>query len=351
MIILVNLLLWENWLSEKRITIKDIAEKAGVSYTTASLVLSGKGKISKETQEKIFKVASELGYISNRRTQEGISLIAFIDGTHYTGGFYMPLIQGVIDRLRDEGYYTNLDIRGDYGPEEFIKRKEVLENIPNNSNGILILSHWSLSIDELLPFLDNKRPFIVLGGSISGFERNFVTAEHYRGAFEVVEYLIKLGHRDIAHISGPKGHQHAELRLKGYIDALNKHNVPIREEYILEGDYHKKSAVEAMKKILNLKPLPSAIFVANDNMALAAMQVAKDNGLKVPEDISFVGFDDIHAAGLADPPLTTVRQPLYEIGRDGAEMLIGLLESGNLFVESRMLRASLVTRKSVIERR
>lgn len=337
-------------MSEKKITIKDIAEKAEVSYTTASLVLSGKGRISKETQEKVIKVASELGYISNRRAQEYISLIAFIDGTHYTGGFYMPLIQGVIDRLRDDGYYTNLDIRGDYGPDEFVKRKEILENIPNNSSGILILSHWSLSIEEILPFLDNKRPFIVLGGSISGFERNFITVEHYRGAFEAVEYLIKAGHRKIAHISGPKGHQHAELRLKGYIDALTKYNIPIREEYVLEGDYHKKSAVEAMKKLLNLKPLPSAIFVANDNMALSAMQVAKDNGLKIPEDISFVGFDDIHAASLSDPPLTTVRQPLYDVGREGAGMLINLLENGNLFIEPKMLRVSLIIRKSVIER-
>jgi LacI family repressor for deo operon, udp, cdd, tsx, nupC, and nupG len=106
-----------------------------------------------------------------------------------------------------------------------------------------------------------------------------------------------------------------------------------------------------MEKLLNLKPVPSAVFVANDNMAITAMQVAKERGYHIPQDISFIGFDDIQATELSEPPLTTVRQPLYNVGREGAGMLIELLESGNLLIEPRVLKAELIVRNSTSERR
>lgn len=337
--------------SRKKVTIKYIAEKAGVSYATASLALSGKGRISELTRKRVLEIASNLGYTLEKKALSSIPLIAFVEANSHMGGFYMSLIEGVIDRLREANYTVLLDISGEFGSDKVQERKRILKDLSNNYEGILILSHWGITFEEVLYFLDNKKPFVVLDGSIPGFERNYVTIDHYQGAFEAVEYLINAGHRDIAHISGPKNHEHAQLRLKAYIDVLKKYNIPIREEYIVEGDYHKKSGMLAMERLLKVRPLPSAVFVANDNMAITAMQVAKDHGYKIPDDISFIGFDDIQAAELSEPPLTTVRQSLYEVGREGAEMLVELLESGNLLAEYKMLRASLVIRESVVERR
>ncbi|MGC8971517.1 MAG: LacI family DNA-binding transcriptional regulator, partial [bacterium] len=321
-----------------KVTVKYIAEKAGVSYATASLALSGKGRISDSTRKKILEIASELGYPIDKKSISNIPLIAFVDANSHMGGFYMSLIEGVIDRLREYNYAVLLDICGEFGPDRIIERKKRLEDFHQNYDGILILSHWGITVEEVLPLLDHKKPFIVLDGTIKGFARNYVTVDHYQGAFDAVEYLIQVGHRYIAHISGPQNHEHAQLRLNAYIDALKKYKLPVREEYIVEGDYHKKSGIQAMEKLLNLKPLPSAIFVANDNMAITAMQVAKDKGYHIPQDISFIGFDDIQAAELSEPPLTTVRQPLYDVGKEGAEMLIELLESRNLVIEPRVLR-------------
>lgn len=336
--------------NKKRVTIKHIAEKAGVSYATASLSLSGKGRISESTRKKVLEVASDLGYIVERKPISNIPLIAFVEANSHMGGFYMSLIEGVIDRLKESNYAVLLDICGEFGPDRVSERKKILENVCKKFDIVLILSHWGITLEEVLQFLDYKKPFVVLDGSISGFERNYVTVDHYQGAFDAVEYLIRAGHIDIAHISGPKNHEHAQLRLRAYIDALKKYNIPIREDYIVEGDYHKKSGIIAMEKLLEVKPVPSAVFVANDNMAIIAMQVAKDKGYRVPEDISFIGFDDIQAAEFSEPPLTTVRQPLYEVGKEGAEMLVRLLESGNLLNEHKVLRTSLVLRNSVRER-
>lgn len=337
--------------NKTKVTLKHIAEKAGVSYATASLALSGKGRLSDLTRKKILEIASELGYPIDRKSVSDIPLIAFVDSNSHMGGFYMSLIEGVIDRLRDDNYAVLLDICGEIGPDRISERKKRLIDFCLDYNGILILSHWGITVEEILPLLDHKKPFIVLDGSIAGFERNYVTVNHHQGAFDAVEYLIQAGHRNIAHISGPQNHEHAQLRLKAYIDALKKYNLSIREEYIVEGDYHKRSGAQAMEKLLRVKPLPTAVFVANDNMAITAMQVAKEKGYHIPQDISFIGFDDIQAAELSEPPLTTVRQPLYDVGKEGAEMLIKLLESGNLVIEPRVLRASLIIRESVAERR
>lgn len=335
---------------KSKINIKHIAEKAGVSYATASLVLSGKGRISENTRKKVLDVASCLGYAIKKSPLSNIPLIAFVDANSHMGGFYISLIEGVIERLREDNYAVVLDIYGECGLDKISERKKHLENFYRNIDGALILSHWGITIDEILPFLDNNKPFIVLDGSISGFERNYVTVDHYKGAFDAVEYLIKLGHTNIAHIAGSRYHEHAQLRLKGYIDVLKKYNLPIKKEYIVEGDYHKKSGIEAMKNLLQLKPVPTAVFVANDNMAIVAMQVAKENGYRIPEDISFVGFDDIQASELSEPPLTTVRQPLYELGREGAEMLLNLLKNGNQLIKPRILVPSFVPRNSAVER-
>jgi LacI family transcriptional regulator len=341
-------------LNRRKVTIKEIAEKAGVSPATASLVLSKKGNIKEETRKRVLEIAKELGYIHLRPSYGEISsisnlvaLIAFIDGTHPSGRFYLPLVQGVTDRIKKKGYKVTVDIGGDLTQDKRNLRKKYLKEFHKDISGILILSTWPIDFEEIIPFIGENKPVVLLDAKVPAFDKNFVIIDHYRGTFEAVEYLIKLGHRNIAHISGTKGHPHTEARLKGYLDALKAYNIPIREDYIIEGDFNNLDLVlENMQNFLHLKPIPTAIFGANDNITITSMKFIKSKGFKVPEDISFVGFDNTHSSSLSEPPLTTVSQPLYEVGIEGAEMLIELLETKKLFTEPKILRAELVIRQS-----
>jgi len=341
-------------MNKKRITIRDIAEMAGVSPATVSLVLSKKGNIKEETRKKVLAVTKELGYLSTRPFYEDtlissnlVSLIAFIDGTHPSGRFYLPLIQGVTDKIKEEGYKVTVDIVGELVRDKRSLRKNILKEFHKDTSGILILSTWDINIEEVIPFIEENKPVVLLEARISGVNKNFVVIDHYKGAFDAVEYLIKLGHRNIAHISGTKGHPHTEARLAGYLDALKAYNIPIREDYIIEGDFNNLDLVlENMKKFLQLRPLPTAIFGANDNITITAMNFVKNRGFNVPEDISLIGFDNTHSSSLSNPPLTTVTQPLYEVGKEGASMLLNLLKTKKLFTVPKVLRAELVIRQS-----
>ncbi|MCX7795770.1 MAG: LacI family transcriptional regulator [bacterium] len=344
-------------MKREKVTIKEIAKRAGVSPATVSLVLSRKGNIKEETRNKVLAVTKELGYITSRSFYEEvligsklISLIAFIDGTHPSGRFYLPLIQGVTDKLKEEGYKVTVDIVGELAQDKRELRKKYLkefEKDQKNIAGILILSTWAIGLEEVIPFIEENKPVIFLDTKMPEINKNFVLIDHYKGAFDAVEYLIKLGHRNIAHISGTKGHPHTEARLKGYLDALKAYNIPIKDEYIIEGDFNNLDLVIAnMQRVLKLKPLPTAIFGANDNITITSMNFLKSKGVSVPDDISFIGFDNTHSSSLSDPPLTTISQPLYEVGKEGASMLLNLLETKKLFTEPRILRAELIIRKS-----
>lgn len=341
-------------MDKKRVKIKDIAERVGVSSATVSLVLSGKGNVREETRKRILEVANNLGYSrsipphrENSSSINLLALIAFIDGTHPSGRFYLPLIQGVTDTIKKQGYKVTVDIGGELSQDKKNLRKKYLKEFHKDISGILLLSTWPIEIEEVLPLIGENKPVIFLETGIPGFNKNSVLIDHYRGAFEAVEYLIKLGHNDIAHITGTRGHPHAEARLNGYVDALKAYNIPIKEDSIIEGDFNNLDLVlDRLQKFLQSRPLPTAIFGANDNITLTAMKFIKNRGFKVPEDISFIGFDDTHSSSLSDPPLTTVKQPLYDVGVEGAKMLIELLETKKLFTAFKVLKAELIIRDS-----
>ncbi len=347
-------------LKKRKITIKDIAEKAKVSPTTVSLVLSRKGNIKDETREKVLMAARELGYNNSRATYKEtisssnlVSLIAFIDGTHPSGRFYLPLIQGVTDIIKEKGYKVTIDIVGELSQDKRSLRKKYLKEFQveqKDVSGILILSAWNMGFDEIIPFIGENKPVVLLETKIPELDKNFIMIDHYKGAFDAVEYLIKLGHTNIVHILGTKGHPHTDARLNGYLDALKTHNIPIRKDYIIEGDFNNLDLVlENIQNILNLKPLPTAIFGSNDNITITAMKFIKSKGFNVPKDISFIGFDNSHSSSLADPPLTTVSQPLYEVGKEGAKMILELLETKKLFTQPKILGAELIIRQSTSE--
>ena len=337
------------------ITIRDVAKLAGVSVSTASLALNDRDYVSPETKAKVLEAAKKLGYIPSviaRRFATGktntIGLIAFISHEHPLGGFYMPLILGVIDTVGKANYSFQLDIKGE-DKEGVLNKKEILVRIAKQKmlDGLLILSHWLLHFEDISGLLELSFPFVILNGDIPEHRVNCVEIDNFAGACKAVEYLISLGHKRIGHISGPVDQKEAQDRLMGYIETLHHHQIPLDEELICYGDFHKKSGYEGMKKLLSLSSPPTAVFVANDNMCLGAMEAVKEEGLSVPKDISLTGFDDIEAAAHMSSPLTTVRQPRYTLGQKAAELLLEVLKDTNAQEPKRIvLDTELVIRDS-----
>lgn len=338
------------------VTIRDVARLAGVAVSTASLALNNKERVNQATRKKIIEAARKLNYypssIARRfalNKTHTVALCAFISGEHPLGGFYMPVIQGIIDVVNACNYSFQLDIRGEY--QNSSTKRESLARLAKHKmvDGLLILSHWPLSFKEVIDLEQMGFPYVIVDSSISGVETNCVGVDNFGGALKAMEYLIGLGHRKIGFITGPPAQHHSMERIRGYKEALKRNNIEYDEKIVFPGDFHKKSGQEGMRHLLNLSSPPSAVFMANDNMALAAMKIVKENRLRIPEDISIVGFDDIEAASQLDPPLTSVRQPLYKMGEEAAQLLFSLLNNQKNDPRKILLDTQLVIRESCRE--
>ncbi len=199
---------------------------------------------------------------------------------------------------------------------------------------------------QLEMFFKNNVPCVVINNLVEDLAINCIAIDNVKGAQEAVDYLISLGHKKIAHITGALITQAATQRLEGYKKSLEQHKLPLNEEYIIKTDYSRGAARAAAEKLLVLKQIPSAIFVASDAMALEVMAVIMEKGLKVPEDISLVGFDD-NPSGLYGPvALTTVRQPLVRMAQDAVKKLDLLMKGKSHPLKKISLPTELVIRES-----
>ena len=321
------------------VTIKDVARLAGVSPATVSIVLNGKGKVSEETRKKVEEAAQKLGYRPNivarslvRGKTNTILLCAFIKEQEKLSAFYGELINRLLAAISREGYYLQIVVKGEFFNGHPLDKREALLNIARNSlfEGLVVLSHWPIHYSEVSDLVKENFPFVIVNQRVEGEGVSYVDIDHYGGAKEAVKYLIEKGHRQIAHLRGPREHRHAEERYRAYIDTLLDFGIPIKKEYVVEGNFRRMSGREAMEKLLQISPLPTAVFAANDKMAIGALQVAKERGIKVHVDIAIVGFDGIEAVKYTDPPLPTVEQPLGELGKVAAELLVESIKGGEV---------------------
>ena len=321
------------------VTIKDVARLAGVSPATVSIVLNGKGKVSEETRKKVEEAAQKLGYRPNivarslvRGKTNTILLCAFIKEQEKLSAFYGELINRLLAAISREGYYLQIVVKGEFFNGHPLDKREALLNIARNSlfEGLVVLSHWPIHYSEVSDLVKENFPFVIVNQRVEGEGVSYVDIDHYGGAKEAVKYLIEKGHRQIAHLRGPREHRHAEERYRAYIDTLLDFGIPIKKEYVVEGNFRRMSGREAMEKLLQISPLPTAVFAANDKMAIGALQVAKERGIKVHDDIAIVGFDGIEAEKYTDPPLPTVEQPLGELGKVAAELLVESIKGGEV---------------------
>ncbi|RUT30586.1 LacI family transcriptional regulator [Paenibacillus zeisoli] len=328
------------------ITIYDIARQTGYSPTTVSKVFNGYTDVSQKTRRIILDTAAELGYVPNANARSLTTKRSWTIGMLFVepagSGIRHPYFGGVIDGFKkvatSKGYdlmFISKDIGG--------RKSGYLEHCKiRGVDGVIVIlpDHADPYFHELL---DSSIPMVMLDQKSAS--HSTVSSDNIQGGITAVEYLYSLGHHRIAHISGGLATFAGEKRHQGYQMALNKLGIAVKPEYIAEGpvDYSIESGYSAMQKLLELQELPTAVFAAGDNLAVGAIQAIRERGLRVPEDISIIGFDDIEMAQFLTPALTTIRQDTHLLGSRAADLLISNIEGANA-VQCEILPTELVIR-------
>lgn len=328
-------------------TIRDVAKKARVSVTTVSRVLNGSPAVRPQTKEWVLRVIKELGYSPNllarslkNRTSHTIGLVV----DNIANPFFAEMAKGIEDLAGSKGYSLFL-CNTDQSFRRGLDHLTVLEN-----RGVDGIIYASIALDtegvlqDRIRALQKNGVAAVLGRRVPGLESNAILTDDEEGAYQAVTHLIRLGHRRIAYVGGPDTLPNRE-RKKGYERACREHGLAIDPGLMVTSNFRVEGGLEATKALLSTPDRPTAVFMGNDLMAIGAVQAAKQAGLRVPQDLAIVGFDDISLASHLDPPLTTVRMPKYELGRQAMAKLLQIM-AGESPGEEVILPTELVVRRS-----
>jgi LacI family transcriptional regulator len=304
-----------------RTTIRDVARHAGVSVATVSKVLNNRYGVAASTYAHVQKVIAELGYEA--------SLVAQSLRNHKTNvigilvfdlePFSTELLKGAADAIRDTGF--ELVIYSAAGRTSDLEGWE--RRYLSRLSGTLI--DGAILVTPTIVDVNYGAPVVAVDPHTGTSQMPTIDADNLRGAHLATEHLIELGHKRIAMLTGRHDLQSSLLREKGYRQAMRKAQLDVHERLIRPGEYHLDPSRDSARKMLSLPEPPTAVFAANDTSALATMAVATELGLRVPQDLSVVGFDNIPESALATPPLTTVEQPIRKMGHHAIEMLIRLI--------------------------
>ncbi len=328
----------------KRPTLRDVAREAGVSYQTVSRVINEQDNVSEATRRRVTEIIKALGYRPNRAAQilqtersNTIEVVLF----YY--GFNM-FIYEMARRAQQLGYHFVISAITE---AEFTS---TLESAASRFVDGLILVPNSVKAEdyETLMDLTNGIPFVQIG-SRSGVNMPSVTYDQKQGARLAVQHLIELGHTRIAEISGPLTNHDAYDRHVSYEATLREHHLPVGPT--AEGEFQIESGYRGMNQLLDSGADFSAVFIANDSMAIGAHSALRDRGLRVPDDISIVGFDDVPEAAHFVPRLTTVRQDFQLLGGLAVEYLASLIEHPDTPLHQRVLQPKLIVRESTAPKR
>ncbi|MGJ8681320.1 LacI family DNA-binding transcriptional regulator [Paraglaciecola sp.] len=327
--------------------IKDIAALAKVSPATVSRVFSAPELVSQKTLDKVKKVVDELGYRPNRmgaslRTRKSGNIVAIIPDI--TKPVNAGIIRAIEQGAQTAGYSVLL---GDtQGLEE--RERHYADLVSHGqADGILLFgSRIPFKVDESLPLASQLPPMVNGNEGIESDEIVKVAVDNEAAAKAAIDYLISIGHKRIAAITGPDDVPSSNKRLRGYCAALKAAGIDIDPALQIIGDYDVKSGVKCTQRLLLLRERPTAIFCFNDDMAIGAMQFLQQQGFKIPDDISVMGFDDINYAEYVSPSLTTVHQPLQEIGSACIDLLLKQLKGESVEPGTQYLPYTLMIRNS-----
>jgi len=333
----------------KKVNIDDVAKLAEVSKSTVSKVFSNDERISQTTRDKVLEVARRLDYrpsLVPGALKTGKTKAVGLILPNVMNPFFPGIIKGVEDVAVENGYmvvFCNSDERLEKEALYFQMFKD------RWVDGIIIsgVTGKSREEKEYLQGLHKKGiPVVLIDREVEGYFNNIVMIDNKGAAFKATDYCLDLGHKRIGFISAPLEIKIFADRFKGYRKALQENGIEFDQRLVIEGNQTTQSGREATKQFLSLDDPPTAIFAINDLMAIGALKEIHERGLKVPEDISVVGFDNIPLASLVNPALTTIAQPIYEMGRESMSLLVKNIEKKDLTKSKIILDTKLIVRES-----
>jgi LacI family transcriptional regulator len=324
-------------------TIYTVAERAGVSIATVSRALSGGSHVRPETRERVRRAAAELGWQPPhaRRIESGTTRTLALVFPDVDGPFYAEVVRAVEIAAGEHGYHVAIYGTRARGDNHLLAIWRLLAKI----DGMIVMT-TALTDDEIRKVHQRGVPLVLLSHAARIPSVDVILTMNREGAHLATVHFLEHGYKRIALIAGPLDSPDASEREDGYRQALREHGVPIEEELLVRGDFRQPGGYQAMNQLLQLAQPPRAVFAANDEMAFGALEAIKAHGLRIPEDIAIIGFDDIPLAAHLRPSLTTVRQPVRDFARVAVERLVTRLAGGGGSPETLVLPAILVIRRS-----
>ena len=329
----------------KTSTLTEVAEAAGVSLITASRALRGVGRVAKETRERVLAAAAQLDYTPDMIAQKMRGGNSSLIGV-FVNGFRSLVMHELLSAINDEARRLGFDLIV-FNADHFddARRAGTAEMLRKLCDGLMLL--LPDANDGLLDKLERAHaPCVLVGFAGRQVDRPVVLGSNRLAARAAVDHLLGLGHRRIAFIAGTSYTGQSEERQRGYEDALRAAGIAPEPSYQRQGDFNDPSGFAETQALLALSDPPTAIFAANDAMAFGALDAVSAAGLKVPDDVSVVGFDDVIRAAVVHPKLTTVRQPLHEIAVRAVAELVAAIRGGRAEGLRIELPARLVVRES-----
>jgi len=309
-------------------TIKEVSNYANVSPSTVSRVLNGTAVVNDETKERVLKAIEKLNYEPNafaRGLATNRSGCIGVVINEIVSPYYATLVQGIEEVVEEHDMHLIVS-SGHANAQSEIRAVEFLQKRRADA---LIMHLEDVSDYELLSWLEQDEfqsiPLILIGRYVAELQNQCIHLDNEYGGYLATKHLIENGHSKIAHISGKLDIKDSRDRLQGYRRALQEVTIEFNEDYVVEGQFSIESGQMAMKRLLDRNLDLTAIFIANDEMAAGALQVLRAANIQVPEEISIVGYDDVFIARFLYPALTTVRQPLTEMGQAAAELALAEL--------------------------
>ena len=326
-------------------TLKDIAKMAGVNLSTVSRAINDSSEINKETKERILDIARQLNYVSNKHNKafknEGNNTIGIIC-PEIKSNYYAQLVNTIEVRLKAKGYMLLIGLT-DFKYENEVYYLKLFEK--KGVGGIICIATVDRKIEKDLKDFKSKynMPIIQVATEVELQDYDYIKIDEDYGISLAISHLAELGHREIGYI----GETLSESRLKSFNSLLKKNGLPINHDFIKVGtERFEEGGYKRMKEILALKKLPTAIFASYDSIAIGAMRAMTESGLRIPEDISIIGVDNINVAAYLTKALTTISSPVNDMGSIASRILLDKIEDNNAVVQHVALKPELILRET-----
>ncbi|MEM8858203.1 MAG: LacI family DNA-binding transcriptional regulator [Chloroflexota bacterium] len=327
------------------VTIMDVAKYSGVSYSTVSRVANGYQYVKPATREKVQKAMDELGYVANLKARSlaggrsnMIGLLVFdLENSYFT-----EVVRGIDAEVSTLDYSMMISTTNQRRERE---RTHIIQLTSGIVDGLIIMLPQAIE-SWLEPLRERNTPYVLIDHESSSGQGNIIRTSNKRGAKEAAEHLLGLGHTKIGLIMGTPSVQSGRERVEGFLQALSEKGLEHPESYRKQGDFDTPSGKAGALELLQMDDRPTAIFALNDAMAIGVYEAAEELGIRIPEELSVIGFDDIPEAKYIRPQLTTVRQPQRDIGREATRLLIDLIENERDTLKTITLNTELIVRDS-----